>query len=164
MLIRGVAGVVIFISLSLILLVVGNMIYTSVTDRVEYQQKVFSWNRTWCQRHFYRSAGEYPVTSNCSSWTQKFNRWVPFYYKGWSTLQLRTPSFSFCPRSTPFFALAITWLNLYQYNQPWPSTFFFAVSRHIVHSIRQVIKLISAVLPFYFNPKFKKMSAADSSI
>ena len=40
MLIRGVAGVVIFISLSLILLVVGNMIYTSVTDRAEYQQKV----------------------------------------------------------------------------------------------------------------------------
>ena len=40
MLIRGAAGVVIFISLSLILLVVGNMIYTSVTDRVEFQQKV----------------------------------------------------------------------------------------------------------------------------
>ncbi|VDL75175.1 unnamed protein product [Nippostrongylus brasiliensis] len=37
--IRVAAGVVIFISLSLILLVVGNMIYTALTDRVQLRER-----------------------------------------------------------------------------------------------------------------------------
>ncbi|VDP52284.1 unnamed protein product [Heligmosomoides polygyrus] len=40
MVIRTAAGVVIFISLSLILLVVGNMIYTALTDRVHLRERV----------------------------------------------------------------------------------------------------------------------------
>ncbi|EYC37160.1 hypothetical protein Y032_0819g2525 [Ancylostoma ceylanicum] len=38
--IRTAAGVVIFISLSLILLIVGNMIYTTLTDRVQFRERV----------------------------------------------------------------------------------------------------------------------------
>uniref|UniRef100_A0A0N4X2Z9 ABC transporter permease n=1 Tax=Haemonchus placei TaxID=6290 RepID=A0A0N4X2Z9_HAEPC len=38
--IRTAAGIVIFISLSLILLVVGNMIYTALTDRIQLRERV----------------------------------------------------------------------------------------------------------------------------
>uniref|UniRef100_A0A0K0D9M7 ABC transporter permease n=1 Tax=Angiostrongylus cantonensis TaxID=6313 RepID=A0A0K0D9M7_ANGCA len=38
--IRTAAGVVIFISLSLIVLVVGNMIYTSLTNQVHFRERV----------------------------------------------------------------------------------------------------------------------------